>query len=165
MKRLSLSALATAVALGLSAPSIATPPPFTDADALARALGIAADRLQGISASSEVLLDGREVRTVKAIDAATGEPVGGAFHDGLPVDARRLRAEAGANWRMAYGALTPALLERVRRAAATDRIVAQVAAMTSLGFDRVYLHHVGRDQAPFHAAAERVLLPLLREAL
>ncbi len=50
-------------------------------------------------------------------------------------------------------------------AADPDDLVAQVAAMTSLGFDRVYLHHVGRDQAPFLAAAERVLLPLLREAL
>ncbi len=50
-------------------------------------------------------------------------------------------------------------------AADPDDLVAQVAAITSLGFDRVYLHHVGRDQAPFLAAAERVLLPLLREAL
>ena len=50
-------------------------------------------------------------------------------------------------------------------AADPDDLVAQVAAMTSLGFDRVYLHHVGRDQVPFLAAAERVLLPLLREAL
>jgi len=50
-------------------------------------------------------------------------------------------------------------------AADPDDLVAQVAGMTSLGFDRVYLHHVGRDQAPFLAAAERVLLPLLREAL
>ena len=101
MKRLSLGLLATAVALGLSTPSIAvSPAATTDTDALARALGIAADRLLHVSASDETLLDGRELHTVKAIDGATGEPVGQTFSNGVPVDANRLRDEAGANWRM-----------------------------------------------------------------
>lgn len=38
----------------------------------------------------------------------------------------------------------------------------RVAELVRIGFDRVYLHHVGRDQAPFLAAAPE-LLPRLRE--
>jgi len=124
MKRLPLSLLATAVTLGLSTPSIAvTPTAGGDTDTLARALGVAAEQLLHVSASDETLLDGRELHTVKAIDAATGEPVGQTFSNGAPVDANRLRDEAGANWRMAYGAMTPALLERMQGTAATDRVV------------------------------------------
>jgi hypothetical protein len=125
MKRLPLSALATALALALSMPSAAVPPTATgdDADALARALGIGTARLGDVRASNETLLDGRELRNVKAIDIATGEPVGQTFSSGIPVDASRMRAEAGAAWRMAWGAMTPALLDRVRGLAPTDRIV------------------------------------------
>jgi coenzyme F420-dependent glucose-6-phosphate dehydrogenase len=43
----------------------------------------------------------------------------------------------------------------------TDRI----AALAGLGFDRVYLHHVGQDQSTFIDAAERSILPLLKEKL
>jgi hypothetical protein len=124
MKHLSLSLLATAIALGLSTPSIAVPPGADDdAAALAHTLDIAAERLQHVGTSDETLIDGRELHTIKAIDAATGEPVGGTYSNGIPVDATRVRAEAGANWRMAYGAMTPALLERMQGAAASDRLV------------------------------------------
>jgi probable non-F420 flavinoid oxidoreductase len=39
----------------------------------------------------------------------------------------------------------------------------RIADLVGIGFDRVYLHHVGKDQAPFFEAAERVILPRLRE--
>ncbi|WP_395681514.1 S8 family serine peptidase [Dokdonella sp.] len=125
MKRLPLTALATAITFVLSIPAVAAPQAAVNADAelLARTLGVGTARLDDVHASSEILLDGRELRTVKAIDAATGEPVGRTFSDGVAVDATRVRDEAGAGWRMAYGAMTPALLKRMQRMAATDRIV------------------------------------------
>lgn len=39
----------------------------------------------------------------------------------------------------------------------------RVADLAAIGFDRVYLHHVGQDQSAFLAAAESDILPLLRE--
>ncbi|GAA2080300.1 TIGR03885 family FMN-dependent LLM class oxidoreductase [Aeromicrobium halocynthiae] len=36
--------------------------------------------------------------------------------------------------------------------------------LVSLGFDEVYLHHVGQDQAPFLQVAEHELLPALRSS-
>ena len=88
MKRLPLSALATAVVLALSTPSVAISQTAMndDAAALSRTLGIAMERLADVRASSETLLDGREMRIVKAVDAATGETVGQAFSAGIPVD-------------------------------------------------------------------------------
>ena len=41
-------------------------------------------------------------------------------------------------------------------------LVEQVRAFEELGFDEVYLHHVGQDQSPFLDLAERELLPALR---
>lgn len=41
----------------------------------------------------------------------------------------------------------------------------RIAALVALGFDRVYLHGIGTDQAAFLARAERDLLPALRRAL
>jgi coenzyme F420-dependent glucose-6-phosphate dehydrogenase len=41
----------------------------------------------------------------------------------------------------------------------------RIAELVALGFDRVYLHGVGTDQAAFLARAERDLLPALRRAL
>jgi coenzyme F420-dependent glucose-6-phosphate dehydrogenase len=41
----------------------------------------------------------------------------------------------------------------------------RIAELAGLGFDRVYLHGVGTDQAAFLARAERDLLPALRRAL
>ncbi len=125
MKCPSVRMLATAVAVALSLPSIAASPTATDGDVemLARTLGIGAARLVRASASTEVLLDGRELRTIKAFDAATGEPVGRTFDRGVAVDPSRARAQAGSEWRMAWGALTPALLQRMQGTAATDRVV------------------------------------------
>jgi probable non-F420 flavinoid oxidoreductase len=40
----------------------------------------------------------------------------------------------------------------------------RIAQLVSLGFDRVYLHSIGDDQAGFLHRAERELLPALREA-
>ena len=125
MKRMPLSALATAITLALSMPSLAATQSATSDDtaALSRTLGIAVERLGDVHSSSETLLDGREMHIVKAVDAATGGTVGQAFSAGIPVDPNRLRAEAGAAWRMAWGAMTPALVDRMRSSAASDRIV------------------------------------------
>lgn len=41
----------------------------------------------------------------------------------------------------------------------------RIAALVRLGFDRVYLHSIGPDQAAFLERAERELLPALRSAL
>lgn len=46
-----------------------------------------------------------------------------------------------------------------------DELAERIAALARIGFDRVYLHHVGQDQAPFLDAAESRLLPRLRELL
>lgn len=39
----------------------------------------------------------------------------------------------------------------------------RVAELAAIGFDRVYLHHVGQDQSGFLTAAENDILPALRE--
>jgi hypothetical protein len=137
MKRLPLSALAAAIAFVLSMPSVAVSQAALndDAEALARTLGIGAARLEDVRASSETLLDGRELRTVKAVDVATGETVGQTFSNGVPVDAKRVRDEAGATWRMAYGAMTPALLERMQGMTTTDRIVVDLWYVADLPDD------------------------------
>jgi coenzyme F420-dependent glucose-6-phosphate dehydrogenase len=41
----------------------------------------------------------------------------------------------------------------------------RIAERVALGFDRVFLHHVGKEQQPFLDAAESALLPALRAAL
>ncbi|GAB3602880.1 TIGR03885 family FMN-dependent LLM class oxidoreductase [Microbacterium aureliae] len=46
-------------------------------------------------------------------------------------------------------------------AALAERIAERVA----LGFDRVFVHHVGKDQRPYLDAAREVLVPALRSAL
>ncbi len=57
----------------------------------------------------------------------------------------------------------------LRRAVLVDTDAAalaeRIAALVGLGFDRVYLHHVGTDQEAFLARAEAELLPALRRAL
>ena len=45
------------------------------------------------------------------------------------------------------------------------RLAARIAEIVGAGFDGAYLHHVGRDQAPFLAMAGTDLLPALRELL
>lgn len=45
------------------------------------------------------------------------------------------------------------------------RLVERIAEIVGAGFDGAYLHHVGRDQAPFLRMAGTELLPALREAL
>lgn len=44
------------------------------------------------------------------------------------------------------------------------RLAERLAGIVAVGFDGIYLHHVGRDQAPFLAMAGSDLLPALREA-
>jgi len=59
--------------------------------------------------------------------------------------------------------------DELRRGAlvATDagELADEIAALVGLGFDRVYLHGIGTDQASFLQRAERDLLPALRGAL
>lgn len=45
------------------------------------------------------------------------------------------------------------------------RLAERIAEIVDAGFDGAYLHHVGRDQAPFLAMAGADLLPALRERL
>ena len=45
------------------------------------------------------------------------------------------------------------------------RLAERIADILSAGFDGAYLHHVGRDQAPFLAMAGTELLPALRHLL
>jgi coenzyme F420-dependent glucose-6-phosphate dehydrogenase len=45
------------------------------------------------------------------------------------------------------------------------RLADRIAEVVGAGFDGAYLHHVGRDQAPFLTMAGTELLPRLREAL
>ena len=67
MKRMPLSALATAITLALSMPVLAATQSATSDDtaALSRTLGIAVERLGDVHSSSETLLDGREMHIVK----------------------------------------------------------------------------------------------------
>ncbi|MBX3701330.1 MAG: S8 family serine peptidase [Dokdonella sp.] len=136
MTRLSLDLLATAIAIALSAPSLAAPPaPAGDTQALARALDITPERLHDVVVATERLLDGRELRTVKALDAASGDIVGRTFDGDRAVDAERVRAAAGATWRLAYGAMTPALLERMQTLAPSDRVVVDLWYVADLPDD------------------------------
>ena len=59
------------------------------------------------------------------------------------------------------GELRKAVLVDADAAALAGRI----AELAGLGFDRVYLHHVGKDQQKFLARAETELLPTLRRTL
>ena len=56
----------------------------------------------------------------------------------------------------------------IRRALLVDhdpsRLADRIAAIVAAGFDGAYLHHVGREQAPFLTMAGTDLLPALREA-
>ena len=47
----------------------------------------------------------------------------------------------------------------------TTTACAPIAALVRIGFDRVYIHHVGKDQQRFVARCADELLPRLREAL
>jgi probable non-F420 flavinoid oxidoreductase len=58
-----------------------------------------------------------------------------------------------------------ALRKAVLISADLDELAARIAEHARAGFDRVYLHHVGQDQAPFIAVARERLLPRLRELL
>ena len=57
------------------------------------------------------------------------------------------------------GELRRAVLVDSDAGALADRI----AELAAIGFDRVYLHHVGKDQTSFLRRAEAELLPRLRE--
>lgn len=45
-----------------------------------------------------------------------------------------------------------------------DDLVGRLREFEELGFERIYLHHVARDQAPFLELAERELLPALHSS-
>lgn len=57
--------------------------------------------------------------------------------------------------------------EQVRRSVIVEsdlgRLAERIHALASLGFDAVYLHHVGQDQRPWLEAAGTALLPQLKE--
>jgi probable non-F420 flavinoid oxidoreductase len=59
--------------------------------------------------------------------------------------------------------------DELRKAVLVDADAAalaeRIAHLSGLGFDRVYLHHVGKDQDAFLARAESELLPTLRRSL
>jgi probable non-F420 flavinoid oxidoreductase len=59
--------------------------------------------------------------------------------------------------------------DELRKAVLVDADAAalaeRIAHLSGLGFDRVYLHHVGKDQDAFLARAESELLPTLRRTL
>lgn len=59
--------------------------------------------------------------------------------------------------------------DELRKAVLVDAdataLAQRVAELVGIGFDRVYLHHVGKDQEPFLARAGEELMPALREAL
>lgn len=57
------------------------------------------------------------------------------------------------------------LREAVLIDADASSLAERIAGLVRIGFDRVYLHHVGKDQEPFLARARSELLPALRSAL
>lgn len=68
-----------------------------------------------------------------------------------------------------FDAAVPELDEAaLRKAVLVDddprALAERVAELVRIGFDRVYLHHVGQDQSYFLEAAQAELLPRLREA-
>ncbi|MFZ2237382.1 MAG: S8 family serine peptidase, partial [Dokdonella sp.] len=135
MKPLALS-IAIAVALAASAAAdrveaqsvaatnnASTPHPV---ELLANQLGIAASTLTDVQESNEYLLDGRQLQHVKALDAATGEAVGGSFYRGSVVDADQLRQDSERLWRFAHGAMTPALLNSLDDSPAGEAMLVDV---------------------------------------
>ncbi len=56
---------------------------------------------------------------------------------------------------------------RLRAAVLVDHdarsLAGRVAELVDIGFDRIYLHHVGREQTRFLKAAAAEILPALRE--
>lgn len=59
--------------------------------------------------------------------------------------------------------------EELRKAVLIDHdataLAGRIADLVEIGFDRVYLHHVGTEQSYFLAAAESELIPALKERL
>ena len=54
--------------------------------------------------------------------------------------------------------------EAVLISADAGELAHRIAGLVRIGFDRVYIHHVGKDQERFLRRAEAELLPRLREA-
>ena len=54
------------------------------------------------------------------------------------------------------------LAETVIVTDSVDELVGRLREFEELGFERIYLQHVARDQSPFLELAERELLPALR---
>lgn len=55
----------------------------------------------------------------------------------------------------------PEIADTVIITDSVDELVGRLREFEGLGFDRIYLHHVGRDQTPFLSVAEHELLPAL----
>lgn len=130
MKPTSLSlclaaAFGALVASAMDDAGAASPLRVTDEDLriLASALAVDAQELSTPSLGVERLRDGREIRTIKAIERNSGEVVGQSFHAGVPIDVDAARHEANMLWRFTYGAMTPAMLERLRTLRSDERIV------------------------------------------
>lgn len=91
--------------------------------ALASVLALDAHQLATPSLGVERLRDGREIRTIKAIDRSSGQIVGRSFHAGVPIDPDIARHEANLRWRFAHGAMTPAMVEHLKTLRADERVV------------------------------------------
>lgn len=119
--RVLVALAATLVCAPASAsPERDAPLPPTRIAELAAALGYDAGRLALLDSGTTMLLDGRRLERFKALDAVTGEIVGGAFDRGVPVDLRAAERAAGHLWRARNGALTPALVARLVEAGPAD---------------------------------------------
>lgn len=90
---------------------------------LARTLSIDAVSLTDIQASTERLLDGRELLHIKAIDAANGDIVGRSFYRDSVVDAEFERQNSQRLWRFAHGAMTLALVDELGKTQTADPIL------------------------------------------
>jgi len=136
--------------LGALPASAAETPSSVVAERLAAALGFDAGRLSDVRVSVETLMDGRRLETVKAIDDATGEPVGATFDGTWSVDRYAEIRRAGDAWRVRHGAITPALarhLETLAPGESTRVAVWLAVDLSALGEEKVPFRHPGSDRA------------------
>lgn len=89
---------------------------------LAAYTGRSAADLRLEDSTTATLLNGRQVLRIKAVDAKTGEIVGGDFENGKSVDFAALLAKAGQEWRAAHGALTKDTVAYLEKIAPDQRV-------------------------------------------
>ncbi|QKJ18557.1 TIGR03885 family FMN-dependent LLM class oxidoreductase [Microbacterium hominis] len=162
----------------------ATPPPLLATAVSAETAAWAAGWAEGIAtvaqepAALERLLDaygsagGQGPRVLQVhvsiaeTDAEAYAIASDQWRNGLVPPPRAWDLEQPEHFDAAVGEVDEAEL---RRAVLVDddpvALAERVAGLVRLGFDRVYLHHVGRDQQYFLDAAGRSILPALKEAL